>query len=43
MFQLFDSDNDGSMSIVELARLIKHGKEELKAMVEFSEEVRRPS
>ena len=27
------------MSIVELARLIKHGKDELKAMVEFSEEV----
>jgi len=27
------------MSVVELARLIKHGREELKAMIEFSEEV----
>ena len=39
VFALYDSDDDGTMSIVELARLIKHGREELKAMIEFSEEV----
>lgn len=39
LFQIYDTDGDGEVSIVEIAGIIKHGHEELRACIEFSEEI----